>query len=164
MSSQSPHQPFSYLDPTCILWCTTEGTITIKDYLSTLPPDFLPSFLNECVKVIDLIHDYWRRKDNSNFSDFQSAIWESLKQWPMDPHELIKVMQVYADGKFRRGVTFKGVVDLSKSSMGKSHPIPHDLHKITDTLTHKQMIQHTPQHNKPSTTKCSPSASEKPTA
>ncbi|KAI4761822.1 hypothetical protein E4T52_11766 [Aureobasidium sp. EXF-3400] len=117
MTSSAPHQPFPYLDPTCILWCTTEGSNTINDFLSTLPPNFLPSFLNECVKVIDLVHDHWRKKDTGGLTDSQLAIWETLKQWPIDPDQLLRVMQVYSDGKFRRGVTFKGVVDLSKGSM-----------------------------------------------
>lgn len=119
MAPSSSHQPFPYLDPTCILWCTTEGTITINTYLSTQPQNFLPYFFNECVKVIDLIHDHWRRKGTGGLSDSQSVIWECLKQWPINPDELISVMQVYAEGKFRRGVTFKGVVDLNKGPMGE---------------------------------------------
>ncbi|KAG9659559.1 hypothetical protein KCU95_g11796, partial [Aureobasidium melanogenum] len=117
MASSSSHQPFPYLDTSCILWCTTAGTTTVKAFLATRSPDLLPSFLNECVKVVDLVHDHWRRKQNGDLNDTQAAVWGCLKAWPIDADELVRVIGAYAEGKFRRGVTMKGVVQLSQGPL-----------------------------------------------
>ncbi|KAG9557888.1 hypothetical protein KCU71_g4016, partial [Aureobasidium melanogenum] len=84
MASSSSHEPFPYLDTYCILWCTAAGTTTVNAFLATQSPDLLPSFLNECVKVIDLVHDHWRRKQNGDLNDTQADGVVNLSKGPMD--------------------------------------------------------------------------------
>ncbi|KAG9674099.1 hypothetical protein KCU99_g3680, partial [Aureobasidium melanogenum] len=117
MASSPSHDPFPYLDTSCILWCTTAGTTTVNAFLATQFSDLLPSFLNECVKVIDLVHDHWRRKQDGDLNDTQADVWECLKTWPIDADELVRVIRTYVEGKFRRGATMKGVVNLGKGLM-----------------------------------------------
>lgn len=89
-------------------------------------------------------------------------MWGCLKAWPIDADELVRVIGAYAEGKFRRGVTMKGVVQLSKGPMGESEK--HIMSENMSLLTRIQMTKHTLQHKKPSTTKFSLSASVKSTA
>ncbi|THV70959.1 hypothetical protein D6D29_09730 [Aureobasidium pullulans] len=112
-SSSSPQQPFPYLDDTCILWCTPSDTANIKQWLANQDALFFGSFLNECAKTIDLSGDHWRSKDAGGLTREQSAVYKCLRARPINVEALVAIMQSYAEGKFRRGITKKGVVDLS---------------------------------------------------
>ena len=123
-SSSSPQQPFPYLDDTCILWCTPSDTANIKQWLANQDALFFGSFLNECAKTIDLSGDHWRSKDAGGLTREQSAVYKCLRARPINFEALVAIMQSYAEGKFRRGITKKGVVDLSNSDVGKFCPPP----------------------------------------
>ncbi|THY77479.1 hypothetical protein D6C95_09902 [Aureobasidium pullulans] len=116
-SSSSPQQPFPYLDDTCILWCTPSDTANIKQWLANQDALFFGSFLNECAKTIDLSGDHWRSKDAGGLTREQSAVYKCLRARPINFEALVAIMQSYAEGKFRRGIT-KGVVDLSDGDVG----------------------------------------------
>ncbi|CAD0059314.1 unnamed protein product [Aureobasidium pullulans] len=116
-SSSSPQQPFPYLDDTCILWCTPSDTANIKQWLANQDALFFGSFLNECAKTIDLSGDHWRSKDAGGLTREQSAVYKCLRARPINFEALVAIMQSYADGKFRRGITKKGVVDLSNGDV-----------------------------------------------
>lgn len=127
-TSSTQQQPFPYLDTDSILWCTPSDSLIVKEWLKSQPSAFLPSFLNECVKVINLLHDHWRRKDSSDPTHERWAIWTCLSKWPIDATELVKLLQGYADVKFRDGVTKTGVVNLKDGDMGKRFFFPLFLH------------------------------------
>lgn len=141
MASSPSHDPFPYLDTSCILWCTTAGTTTVNAFLATQFSDLLPSFLNECVKVIDLVHDHWRRKQDGDLNDTQADVWECLKTWPIDADELVRVIRTYVEGKFRRGATMKGVVNLGKGLMGESEKANDAKDKLSLTGLHASRRQ-----------------------
>lgn len=123
-SSSLPQQPFPYLDDTCILWCTPSDTANIKQWLANQDALFFGSFLNECAKTIDLSGDHWRSKDAGGLTREQSAVYKCLRARPINVEALVAIMQSYAEGKFRRGITKKGVVDLSNGDVGKFCPPP----------------------------------------
>ncbi|THY78037.1 hypothetical protein D6C86_02693 [Aureobasidium pullulans] len=115
----SSQQPFPPLDPTCILWCNAASTIIVKQHLTDLNDAlFFPSFLNECVKAVNLFGNFTTYKKTGGLDSDQNAIWTCLHKHPINADELIAIMQKYAAGKYKRGATRKGVVDLTSGAAG----------------------------------------------
>ncbi|KAI5242085.1 hypothetical protein E4T42_07805, partial [Aureobasidium subglaciale] len=107
------HSPTS--TPKTILWCTPTATIKVKQYLASKPENFLGSFLNQCIKTVDLWRDHWRMKDTGGLIQSQIDVVEHcLRTWPISPDALISNMQHYHDEKFVNGATLKGVVNMRK--------------------------------------------------
>ncbi|THW77878.1 hypothetical protein D6D19_01916 [Aureobasidium pullulans] len=115
----SSQQPFPPLDPTCILWCNADSTAIVKQRLTSLNDALLfPSFLNECVKAVNLFGNFTTYKKTGGLDSDQNAIWTCLHKHPINADELIAIMQKYAAGKYKRGATRKGVVDLTTGAAG----------------------------------------------
>lgn len=115
----SSQQPFPPLDPTCILWCNAASTAIVKQHLTSLNDALLfPSFLNECVKAVNLFGNFTTYKKTGGLDSDQNAIWTCLHKHPINADELIAIMQKYAAGKYKRGATRKGVVDLTNGAAG----------------------------------------------
>ncbi|THV89742.1 hypothetical protein D6D26_09662 [Aureobasidium pullulans] len=115
----SSQQPFPPLDPTCILWCNAASTAIVKQRLTSLNDALLfPSFLNECVKAVNLFGNFTTCKKTGGLDSDQNAIWTCLHKHPINADELIAIMQNYAAGKYKRGATRKGVVDLTTGAAG----------------------------------------------
>ncbi|THZ72602.1 hypothetical protein D6C85_04599 [Aureobasidium pullulans] len=115
----SSQQPFPPLDPTCILWCNAASTAIVKQHLTSLNDALLfPSLLNECVKAVNLFGNFTTYKKTGGLDSDQNAIWTCLHKHPINADELIAIMQKYAAGKYKRGATRKGVVDLTNGIAG----------------------------------------------
>ncbi|KAI5198775.1 hypothetical protein E4T39_06565 [Aureobasidium subglaciale] len=146
-SSTQQQQPFPYLDTNSILWCTPADSLIVKKWLKSQPSVFLPSFLNECVKVVDLLHDHWRRKDFGDPTPERWAIWTCLEKRPLDATEFVKLMQVYADGKFGDGVTKTGIVNLKNGDMddkayaAAQTTLYNKVFNIGDRETHRKQLE-----------------------
>ncbi|KAI5218764.1 hypothetical protein E4T46_06606 [Aureobasidium subglaciale] len=146
-TSSTRQQPFTYLFTDSILWCNPSDSLIVKEWLKSQPSAFLPSFLNECVKVINLLHDHWRRKDSGDPTPERWAIWTCLSKWPIDAAELVKLMQGYADGKFRDGVTKTGVVNLKDGDMddkvyaAAQTTLYQKVFNIGDRETHRKQLE-----------------------